>query len=597
MGVNIHVDLETLQLIQGPGQRSAVAALRFKRGDAARLQVVFLENGLTPATIGNPNALEIQIGIKPRNQFDRSYLTQSVAWSMPSEGDDTPIYGCALSFNTLQLNSALNIDSPTAEELAEITLMGEITWREGSGEPTSTRTFLVVVENDVNRGTEGVPINADPAYPAPQNIALANLVVRHDIAQLLGLPAKLQARQNIGADDYVTKPLLLTASPVKDSAVSISNVTLYAAGTASPLPNQDTGVLHLVSVDPDGRRIYTSGGYIEPTGYRFERNLPGEMSTLYHLPSLDGADFDSYEDFESWIWPVGVTATVNEAPEASTVGQFAIVNGTDLFVATSLNPTTWEPVKPPLPKKQLEIEHSYGADSIVAPYSATRTPQTYSLPGRTGTLALNDGVGLGRSGTSNLILGKVTGISGSSNTGVGVSALSLVSGGGFNTAVGAASLQNCTSGMSNSAFGMEALNALITVGQNSAFGNGALRYVTVGVGNTGIGFRAGHANVPGEQESVTYGKQNTLLGNSAGVNFSGRSQSIAIGYRATTKADGELAIGAATAAIKGGTTGVTYNATNHGITHTVTAPANPSTPVGWLDARINGTLFKIPLYQ
>ena len=35
--------------------------------------------------------------------------------------------------------------------------MGEITWREGAGEPTSTRTFTVVVENDVNRGTEGVP--------------------------------------------------------------------------------------------------------------------------------------------------------------------------------------------------------------------------------------------------------------------------------------------------------------------------------------------------------------------------------------------------------------------------------------------------------
>ena len=49
-------------------------------------------------------------------------------------------------------------------------LMGEITWREGTGEPTSTRTFLVVVENDVNRGTEGVPTSAVPAYPAPQSL-------------------------------------------------------------------------------------------------------------------------------------------------------------------------------------------------------------------------------------------------------------------------------------------------------------------------------------------------------------------------------------------------------------------------------------------
>ena len=174
MGVNLHVDLETLQLIQGPGQRSAVNTLRFKRGDDARLQVAFLLNGITPVTIGDPGTLEIQIGIKPRNQFDRSYLAHTADWSMPSEGDDTPKYECALGFNTLQLNSALNIGSPTAEELPEITLMGEITWREGAGEPISTRTFLVVVENDVNRGTEGVPTNADPAYPAATSIELVS---------------------------------------------------------------------------------------------------------------------------------------------------------------------------------------------------------------------------------------------------------------------------------------------------------------------------------------------------------------------------------------------------------------------------------------
>jgi hypothetical protein len=177
MGVKLHVDLETLQLIQGPGQRSAVSSLRFKRGDAARLQVVFLENGITPATIGDPGTLEIQIGIKPRNQFDRSYLAHSADWSMPSEGDDTPAYECALGFNTLQLNSSLNVGSATAEELPEVTLMGEITWREGTGEPTSTRTFLVVVENDVNRGDEGLPADADPPYPAPQSLALASQVV------------------------------------------------------------------------------------------------------------------------------------------------------------------------------------------------------------------------------------------------------------------------------------------------------------------------------------------------------------------------------------------------------------------------------------
>jgi hypothetical protein len=90
---------------------------------------------------------------------------------MPAVGAENPVYQCSPSFNTVELDSALGVGSSTGTELAEITLMGEITWREGSGEPTSTRTFLVVVENDVNRGTEGVPTSAEPPYPLPQNIA------------------------------------------------------------------------------------------------------------------------------------------------------------------------------------------------------------------------------------------------------------------------------------------------------------------------------------------------------------------------------------------------------------------------------------------
>jgi hypothetical protein len=221
-------------------------------------------------------------------------------------------------------------------------------------------------------------------------------------------------------------------------------VTLYAAGAGTPAI-RNTGVLHLVSVDPDGRRIYTSSGYIEPTGYRFDQNLPGEMSSVSNLVELYATDLDSYDDLESWIWPVGVTATVNEVPEASTIGQFAIVNETDLFIASSLAPTTWEPVRPD--HESLQLAHSYGSDQIVAPYSPTLTIRTYSLPGRAGTLALNDGVGLGRSG-SNLILGKITGITGSSNTGMGHNTLSSITSGSYNTAVGAQALGNCTSGMS-----------------------------------------------------------------------------------------------------------------------------------------------------
>jgi hypothetical protein len=170
--VKLYVDLETLQLIEGPGFRNPVTSLRFKRGDAARLEVAFLANGTTPSTIGNPASLELRFGVKPRNRYDVGYLVHTATWTLPVPGATSPAYQCAPSFNTTELDSALQVGSSTGTELSEITLMGEITWREGAGEPTSTRTFMVVVENDVNRGTEGVPTSAEPAYPAPGSIAL-----------------------------------------------------------------------------------------------------------------------------------------------------------------------------------------------------------------------------------------------------------------------------------------------------------------------------------------------------------------------------------------------------------------------------------------
>ncbi len=156
--MKLHVDLETLQLIEGRGFRNPVTALRFKRGDSARLEVSFLEGGSTPASIGDPATLDIHFGVKPRDRYDVGYLVHTTDWTMPAPGAESPAYLCSPSFNTVELDSAMQVGSSTGTELPEITLMGEITWREGSGEPTSTRTFLVVVENDVNRGTEGTPL-------------------------------------------------------------------------------------------------------------------------------------------------------------------------------------------------------------------------------------------------------------------------------------------------------------------------------------------------------------------------------------------------------------------------------------------------------
>lgn len=226
--MRLYVDLETLQLIEGPGFRNPVSSLRFKRGDAAQLEVTFLTNGTTPATIGDPATLELQFGIKPRGRYDVGYLVHESAWTLPAPEAESPSYLCSPSFNTNELDSAMQVGSSTGSELSEITLMGEITWREGAGEPTSTRTFLVVVDNDVNRGTEGVPTDATPAYPSPADLALLSQIVRIDTSQSLSEAEKTLALQNLGLHGQQDEGIF-----IGDHGLAVGNLAMFlGSGTA-----------------------------------------------------------------------------------------------------------------------------------------------------------------------------------------------------------------------------------------------------------------------------------------------------------------------------------------------------------------------------
>jgi len=190
--VKLFVDLDTLALIDGPGFRNPAPPLRFKRGDAARLEVVFLAGGSTPVTIGDAESLQIQFGVKLLNRYDTGYVVQSSQWVKPVAGAAVPTYQATPSFNTVELNAALNFGGVGGPELPSLALMGEITWREGTGEPTSTRTFAVIVENDVNRGDEGTPVS----MPTPDDW-LTPRALRHDVTQSLAQTGKIRAQRNL----------------------------------------------------------------------------------------------------------------------------------------------------------------------------------------------------------------------------------------------------------------------------------------------------------------------------------------------------------------------------------------------------------------
>ena len=248
--MRLHVDLETLQLIEGPGFRNPVASLRFKRGDGARLEVVFLENGTTPVAIGDPALLELRFGVKPRGRYESGYLAHTADWTLPAEGAENPVYRCSPSFNTVELDAALGVGSLAGPELAELTLMGEVTWREGSGEPTSTRTFLVVVENDVNRGTEGVPGTASPAYPAPGQLAL-----RSDLEDAFGIGAVMNCDMPLefGWQDFPGFSIHLPTAGVweLDGRIFITNTQAASGGIVQVRVHVDpSGAVRYIPIGP-----------------------------------------------------------------------------------------------------------------------------------------------------------------------------------------------------------------------------------------------------------------------------------------------------------------------------------------------------------
>jgi len=255
--VKLYVDLETLQLIEAPGFRSPVTSLRFKRGDAATLEVAFLSSAASVySLIGDRATLAMQFGIKAAADYAGGYLVHETAWTMPADGAVAPVYVCNPSFNTTALNTALGVGGST--ELATLTAMAEITWVDGAGEPASTRTFEIVIENDVNRGTEGTPLS----NPTPE-AWLSARSPRIDTSRPLTPAELLLANANFG-DEPTLDPVVLDPTPFTYStAVWEKAFHGMFCGAASPSLSLKTSTGYAKAMRWDGvfgAKSPTSGG-------------------------------------------------------------------------------------------------------------------------------------------------------------------------------------------------------------------------------------------------------------------------------------------------------------------------------------------------
>lgn len=160
--MKIFVNVDSRQLQTAVGDSRQVSSLSFKRGDGASVEIVFVRDGsqveLTSGSI-------VTFGAKLAGKYDSNALVLENGFALTGSGSTASYIGSP-SFNTEDLNDALAVDGNDANDIPYLDLMGEITWTDGpTGEPTSTDTFTVRVNNDVLRGDEVGPVDIAGGTP------------------------------------------------------------------------------------------------------------------------------------------------------------------------------------------------------------------------------------------------------------------------------------------------------------------------------------------------------------------------------------------------------------------------------------------------
>jgi hypothetical protein len=217
--MQIVIDLDTRKPQRSLTDSRTATQFDFKRGDDAIVEILFVRGGVqTQLTAG----IAITFGVKLRGRYDSLPLVQSNDFTLSGSGATAKYIGYP-SFNTEELNEALGIDDDESNDIAVLDLMGEISWTEPTTEIlTSSETFAVRVNNDVNREDDAPP----NALPSPSDWLDAR-AVRFDKAQTLTDAQKQSARANI---DSMPEPIIRETAPVEAVAAVSARAVMVLAG-------------------------------------------------------------------------------------------------------------------------------------------------------------------------------------------------------------------------------------------------------------------------------------------------------------------------------------------------------------------------------
>lgn len=168
--MKLYISTDTNTFITNPLFPAPISSVSFKRGDSATVELVFVTNNAeVTATAGR----QIQFGIKESGKYDGSYLVSQTSYTLSGTS-----YVLKPSFNTVAINTLLGSgDANTTNDIASVSCMLEVTWSVDSGANWfSTNTIEAVINNDVNKGSEGTPLsNPTPEAWLATQLATAQL--------------------------------------------------------------------------------------------------------------------------------------------------------------------------------------------------------------------------------------------------------------------------------------------------------------------------------------------------------------------------------------------------------------------------------------
>lgn len=264
--MRLYIDVATQKLVEVAGSRRPITSVAFKRGDSARIEIQFVD-GTNGQELSGTSITGV-FGLKEAGKYDTgTYVVSDLAWTKEGTGAST-LYVFEPDFNTTALNTLLaSGDGDDTNDVASVTLMGEISWTI-DGAIASTQKFDAVVYNDIIKGGEGTSGSA-PVFgtTAPTNEAAATLTTGTSNAAVTWTAATAGTAGN----DITVVTTDAAASAVTAAAEVGDAVTITRAAKARMQyvdGADDSGVLVWTGEDPTAltSTVYTTDGTTVPPG-------------------------------------------------------------------------------------------------------------------------------------------------------------------------------------------------------------------------------------------------------------------------------------------------------------------------------------------